>query len=366
MKLDFKQIPSLLGKKYIPILLVIMSLLLFAVMRSSVAQKQVVFKEGHLAEETVRANKTIENKVETEEKQKLAMESVTPEYSYDANKEKTQVELVTSLFDMVQKVNDDAEKLYKNKLSSAKDKKSVSELGAEEKLPMLKSQFEKVNQNSLSYFQSFPDSFYENLFNYDEDELKQVKENSINVVKTIMNKKIRNSNLQIEKQAAKEELQYVNISTSMRGSVNTVIDKSIIVNEVLNEKATEQLKQNAKNNVQSVMIYQGEIIVREGEQIDAKAMDKIEILGLNNQSTSVFPMVALIVTLLLQLLLIVYITKTQGDDFSSIKSITFYATSILVSIFFMKLLYLFQKDTLGNVALLFSLYTSYFDYVYES
>lgn len=236
MRVDIKKIPEILGKKFVPIVLVVMSLLLFIVMRSSVAQKQKIFKEGHLAEETVRANKQVENKAETEEKQKLAMESVAPEYSYDDNKAKTQVDLVTSLFDMVQTVNSDADKIYRDKQNAAKDKKSVSELGAEERLPMLKSQFEKVSQGSLSYFQSYPDSFYENLFNYTDDELKQVKEQSISVVETVMSKKIRNSNLQMEKQTAKEELQYVNITTGMRSTVNTVVDKTIVVNEVLNEK----------------------------------------------------------------------------------------------------------------------------------
>ncbi|MEG0285165.1 MAG: HDIG domain-containing protein [Vagococcus sp.] len=353
MKFDIKKIPDMIGKKYIPIVLTIMSLVLFVVMRSSVAQKQIVYKEGQLAEDTIRANKTIENKVETEEKQKIAMESVTPEYSFDANKAKTQVDLVTSLFDMVNKTNEDADAVYNEKLNAAKDKKSVSQLSAEEKLPMLKSQFEKLNQNSLAYFQSYPDSFYEGLFNFNPEELQGIREQSISVVETVMNKKIRNSNLQMEKQAAKEQLQYVNITTSMRSYVNTVIDKSIVVNEVLNEKATEQLKQNAKHNVQPVIVFQGEIIVREGEQIDAKAMDKIEVLGLNNQSTSVFPMLALIVTLMLQLGLIAYIIKTQNEEISAVKSITFYAVCITLAIFFMKMLYLFQKDTLSNVALLF-------------
>ncbi|MEG2254345.1 MAG: HDIG domain-containing protein, partial [Vagococcus sp.] len=352
-KFNIKELPDRLGKKYIPILLILMSLLLFLVMRTSVAQKQKVYKEGQLAEETVRANKTIENKTETEEKQRLAMESVTPEYSYDATKADTQVQLVKSLFDMVDKVNKDADRIYNEKLNLAKDKKTISPVTAEERLPMLKSQFEKLNQNSLAYFQSYPDSFYESLFNYSAEELANVKEQSISVVETIMSKKIRNSNLQMEKQAAKEELQYVNITTGMRSTVNTIIDKTVIVNEVLNEKATEQLKQNAKQNVQPVMIYQGEIIVREGEQIEKKALDKIQILGLTNQATSVFPILALIVTILLQLLLVVYITKTQGKEFSAVKSITFYALTMMTSVVFMKLLYLFQKDTLGNVALLF-------------
>ncbi|MEG0551020.1 MAG: HDIG domain-containing protein [Vagococcus sp.] len=353
MKVDIKAIPSKLGNKFLPVVLIVLSLLLFLIMRGSVQQKQQVYKEGQLAEETIRANKTIENKKETEEKQQLAKESVPPEYSYDANKAKNQVALATSLFDMVQKVNTDAEKKYTDERDKTKDKKTINELSVEERIPMLKSQFEKLSPADLTYFQSYPDSFYEQLFSFSDSELTTVREKTISVVDEVMNKKIRNSTLQLEKQTAKERLQYTDISTAMRQAVNTVIDKTIVVNEVANEKATEQLKENAKNNVQPVMIYQGEIIVREGEQIDAKAMEKIKVLGLANQSTSVFPMFALILTLILQVTLIFYITKTQNNSKDKIKNITFYAFSILIAIFFMKLLYFFQKDTFSNVSLLF-------------
>ena len=191
MKFNVKQIPNILGKKFIPIVLGLMSLTLFFIMWTSVEHKQTVYKEGQLAEETVRANKTIENKIETEEKQKIAMESVAPEYTYDANKAATQIELVTSLFKMIDTVNTDADNDYKEKLSKAKDKKTVTQIDTEEKIPLLKSQFEKLNQNSLAYFQSYPDSFYDSLFNLSSDELSRVKDLSIETVETVMNKKIR-------------------------------------------------------------------------------------------------------------------------------------------------------------------------------
>ena len=55
------------------------------------------------------------------------------------------------------------------------------------------------------------------------------------------------------------------------------------------------------NAVQPAMIYQGEIIVREGTQIDAKAVEKLELLGMTSQNTSIFPMVALALAILLKL-----------------------------------------------------------------
>lgn len=353
MKFDMKQLPLFLEKKYVPTVLFAMSLILFAFMFGSVGQKQIHFKTGQLAEETVRANKTVENKAETEEKQRLAMESVSPEYTFDANKAKNQETLVNSLFTMVSEVNSEAKTTYEENLSKAKDKNSVTELTVEERLPMLKSKFEKLNQNDITYFQSYPDSFYEQLFNLSTTDLKSAQKNSLELLNNSMAKKIRSSTLQVERQSAKDKTQFINISSDVQPIVSTIVDKSIVVNDVANEKATESMKESARNNVQPVMIYQGEIIVREGEQIDSKAMEKISLLGLTNQSTSIFPMLSLILALLLQVTLIGYILYTQSSMEERNKYVTFYAISILIGVLFMKLLYLFQKDTFSNVALIY-------------
>ncbi|MGO2083232.1 MAG: HD family phosphohydrolase [Vagococcus sp.] len=353
MTFDIKSLPQKLGKKFLPILVLTMSLILFAFMFGSVRQKQVDFKIGKLAEETIRANKTIENKRETEEKQRLATESVSPEYTYDGNQAKVQENLMTKLFSMVTEVNDEAQKKYNQNLEKAKDKKSVSELTVEEKLPMLKSKFEKLNADDLTYYQSFPDSFYEQLFDLSPNELTATKEASLKLVDEVMTKKIRNSNLQIEKQDALERVNFLNISTTSQSIVGKIIEKSIVVNEVANEKATDKMKEIALNTVQPAMIYQGEIIVREGEQIDSKAMEKISLLGLDNQSTSIFPIIAVLCVLLLQIILVSYLYFKEPNENLRNTNLMFYFVAILVSIFLMKVIFLFQKDTTNAVGLIF-------------
>lgn len=52
------------------------------------------------------------------------------------------------------------------------------------------------------------------------------------------------------------------------------------------------------------MIYQGEIIVREGSQIDSNALEKLQLLGLTSQTFSVFPLIALVFTAALQMLML--------------------------------------------------------------
>lgn len=353
MKSKIVEIPKRFESYMVPGILIVISILLFSLMFGSVRQKQVTYKVGQLSEETIRANRTMENKAETEEKQQLAMESVQPEYSYDENIRKNQVDLVTTLFILVEEVNNESNNLYEEQKSKAKDKEKIlPEPTVEEKLPMLKAKFDKFNQTDITFLQSFPDLFYERLLSLPNSELSVLKKIAVEEVDSTLENRIRLSNLQTEKQAAKDSLQYENLTSQSQQLLSLIYDKAIVVNEVANEKATEAARQNAKNNVLPAMIYQGEIIVREGVQIDAKSLEKIELLGLSNQSTSVSPMLSMVLALLIQVVLVVYILF-QSDRKEWIKQVACYALAILSSVFFMKLLYIFEVNSLANVSLLF-------------
>lgn len=66
-------------------------------------------------------------------------------------------------------------------------------------------------------------------------------------------------------------------------------------------KTDGRIAGGCRDAVQPVMIYQGEILVREGSQIDATVIEKLKLLGLTSQNTSIFPIVAMILALLYKL-----------------------------------------------------------------
>ncbi|MDY4307478.1 hypothetical protein SNF32_09620 [Enterococcus mundtii] len=63
-----QQLQAKLGKAAAPFLLLLFFLLMCGITFSSVKQKPNDFREGQVAEESIRANKTIENTEETEQK----------------------------------------------------------------------------------------------------------------------------------------------------------------------------------------------------------------------------------------------------------------------------------------------------------
>lgn len=353
MKLDRSIVQKHLGKKFVIAVLVIFSLVLFAIMYHNVHQKHVNLKEGQLAEETIRANKTIENKYETEEKRKLAAEAVTPEYSYDSDKGSQQIALIEQLFDMVQSVSNAADKSYQEKLKDTKRTSEPQAATAEDKIATLKGKFEKLDQDSISFYQKFSTGFYESLFNLSTTDLKIAEEKSVALIETHMKNHIRNNTLKKEKDSAVREIDEMNIGTSLKEIVRNITDTSIVVNEVANQKKTDELKKNARNNVNPVMIYQGEIVVREGVQLDSKAMQKLELLGMTSREVSFFPVVALACAILMQLGMFVYVLAQANEWKSRVRCVSFYALTMLVSILIMEFLQYFQTDSITYLALLF-------------
>lgn len=316
------------GKWYMPILLFIFSLSIFLLLFHNVQQKEVDLHEGQVANETIRANKTVENKEETAEKQRLAAEAVVPEYSYDASLKDEQLDNINQLFAMVTAINKE-------------DKKA----SIDEKVAKLKKNFEKMNSEQLSYYQQLPQSFYQELFSLSSNELENVQKMSTALVSKYMNMRIRANTLANTRQQALKELEGLNIPKSELRLDQTLVNDSIVTNEISNDKKTAEMKKKAKEAVAPVMIYQGEIIVREGMPIDEKAMEKLQVLGLTGKKASIFPLESLILAIVFQVILMLYIAKQMSSLTKRKRFLLFYVMMMLIGIIVMKFLQIFQGES---------------------
>jgi putative nucleotidyltransferase with HDIG domain len=101
------------------------------------------------------------------------------------------------------------------------------------------------------------------------------------------------------------------------------------------------------------MIFQGEVIVREGSQIDANAINKLKLLGLTSSSTSVFPLIAMILAAVLQGVLLWFYSRQFEVEFQRVRFILFYSATMTIGVIIMKILQSFQGSTSNNLALFF-------------
>ena len=348
-----QQLQAKLGKAAAPFLLLLFFLLMCGITFSSVKQKPNDFREGQVAEESIRANKTIENTEETEQKRKLAAEAVTPEYTYQSDLASEQDRRINQLFVLIDRANDTIDKQYEEKVSKAKEDENVPKPTVEERIAALKRIFESSNADDVTFYQKLPNSFYSTIMNMSESEITTVRDESLKLIDEQMSKQVRESDLDNFKQEAEDKIQYLNVSAEQQEMIRYLVDQGIVVNDVLNEKRTEDLKQEARDSIQPVMIFQGEIIVREGNQIDAAAMKKLELLGLTSQSTSIFPLVAMILAVLLQIGVLFYNSLQYKDLFKRTEYILFYVTAMSISILLMKFFQVFQTEQATYIPLLY-------------
>jgi putative nucleotidyltransferase with HDIG domain len=342
-----------LGKGFFPVVFGVFLLLFVGILYSNVMQKNVDYKEGQVAEENIRANKTVENEAETKQKQKLAQEAVTPEYTYQSDLKTTQHDWIKSLFTMIADSNDTVDKDYKADVAKAKDGASVGQPTTDDRVAAVKKAFEKVEADELAFFQSFPNYFYQIAVQLSDSELAEVSEQGLKLTDEQMSGRIRTTDLEAKRNLALDKIQYLDVNEQQQQLIKYVLDLGIVVNDFLNAKKTTLLQKQAKEAVQPVMIYQGEVIVREGNQIDAAAMSKLKLLGMTSSDSTWYLMVALIGAGLLQIAVLYYLARQYSRVQNGLNFTVFYIALMVFSLCAMKFFQYFQSDSAPYSALLY-------------
>ncbi|MGX7245189.1 HD family phosphohydrolase [Enterococcus quebecensis] len=353
MKYSLLKLRDKLGKAYIPILLFVFSIFLFIVMFGSIHQKKVEIKEGQLAENTIRANKNVENTYETSQKKKLAAEAVTPEYIYQEETADVQHKRIEKLFKLITAANEKTDKDYQEKKAKAKKDETIPKPTIEERVANLKAQFELLDQDEVSFYQKFSNVFYQNIFALNVDQIQQVKTESLKIVDEKMKNHVREADLDVVRQSAIEKIQFLDVDSTSQQEIRYIVNEGIVANDFANDKKTKEMRRNAMDAVPPAMIYQGEIIVREGTQIDSKAMEKLELLGMTSQSTSLFPMAALALSIVMQILVLLFFTKQVTEEGKRRHFVLFYVGAMSLSVLLMKFFQIFQTEQMMYISLFF-------------
>lgn len=349
----FWKVYQKIGKFFLPLLFLLFFICSFLVIFTSVRTKSIHYYEGQVVEESIRANKTIENTEATKKRRQIAAEAVTPEYTFQEDIAKKQYQYVNRLFELVKKVEKNAQEKYQEALDNQKADDVAPSISVTDEIVDLKKQFESLDADSLTFYQNFDDTFYKELFSISSEELNEIQSLSLKYIDQEFKKQIKEADVTAILKELNQQVNELKTTETSKNLVKTILSKAIVPNSFLNEKKTEQLRQKARDDVQPVMIYQGEIIVREGSQIDAAAMEKLKLLGLTNQRGSIFPMVALILVIVLQLIVLYSITCQEKDLKRRIIKIVFYLLMMFVSIVVMKTIQVIQDESISYLSLLY-------------
>ena len=288
MKRNLKHYSQLLTyKTMLVIVLVITGFIQFFIMYSTVKSDTYDIQLTQIAEETVRATKTVEDVEKTEQARDEAEKLVEPVYIINLDVAEHRVSFIQSVFDVVVDVKEQLAELEQP-------------ISKEERILMLRTALKDITDSQQSF--SLTDVQIDALLVSNEDDLNRAREAIEKIIKNKLSEPIRVEDVRSIKTAVATEVsEQPAISRSILSPVVTIAQASIVENNILDEEKTKERIEQARATVEPKKILQGQIIVREGEAVNREMIRQLELLGLLDQKESKKPMIGLVLFILLQM-----------------------------------------------------------------
>lgn len=301
------------------LVLLFMGFVLFVTMYNNVKPISFQVEKLTIAEETIRSPITIEDVEQTERKKREAVNQVKPQYVLKQEYAQNRVDLIRSIFDSSIDLQDDL----------ADDQESHN-LSTEEKIDLLKEKLTKEVTDDLS------DATLEALVTSSKTDLSLAKDAVVTAVNKIMTNRIPASEVENSKNQVEDELSFTILPEKLKLATIELGRYAIIQNEFYDSEATEELRQQAMESVEPVLIKQGQIIVEEGQLVSQEIFRQLELLGFTDSNTVMKPYIGLIIFILL-LLAIIYFNFTGNRlDWKNNKGFLIFTVTIIASVVFMK------------------------------
>ena len=125
----------------------------------------------------------------------------------------------------------------------------------------------------------------EALVNNSKPDLVTARDAAVTAINNVMSHEISSSEVENARKKVEEELRFVSIPETLKNATIELARYAIVQNYFYDPEATEELRKQAEENVDPVYILQGQIIVEEGQLVNQKIWDQLELIGLVNTSS---------------------------------------------------------------------------------
>ncbi|MFD1705444.1 HD family phosphohydrolase [Siminovitchia sediminis] len=271
-------------KVFTSLIFLLLGLLIFAILFTNVKPETYNMELFSIADKTIRSPKTIEDEQKTAEERKRAAEEVEEVYVHNKETAQNRVLLLTSIFDFVKEVNQEEE--------DSKSKHSNSS-----KLSLLKTKLTADVTEDVT--ESISDRSLTRLLEADEEDLEKARTVLIANVEAIMDRKIREEQLERERSAINSRIEAAALEKNVEEAARELGKYAIVPNDIYDPALTEEKQQQAMEEVEPVKILQGQVIVQEGHLIDRDIYRQLEMLGLLKSTPTVQPFAGLAIFVLL-------------------------------------------------------------------
>ena len=146
---------------------------------------------------------------------------------------------------------------------------------------------EKAEQLAADLNLVLPADVVPGLLQLSDDEFTVLKTRAPELVRPLMEKGVRETDLPLAKAALVEKVEAENGSSVFKQVLNALTEAVLQPNLVYNQEATERRRQEVRDSIQPVekTIWQNTVIVREGDPITPEHLQILKALGLLQQRT---------------------------------------------------------------------------------
>jgi len=331
------------------ILFLLIGIALFFTMFSNVKPEKLIVNLFTVADQTIRSPITIEDKESTEKKKEDSKNQVQDVYVVNKEIAQNRVDLISSIFDSVSEVNHEVEKELNEQKKKQEESGAVSEPSAAEKLTLLK---KKLTDNVTK---EVMDTSLKALLMYNDNDLEIAKDITVTSINSVMSNKIPAAEVENAKKKLEEDLKSnYSLSSDLKSASIDLGRFAIIQNEFYDPSATEELRQQAVDNVEPVKILQGQIIVEEGQLISREVYRQLELVGLlaNENSLQPYLGLGLMILAVLGMFYYYFIAIDEKKDTKQNYTIMF-SLIFVISILLMKTISIFQQFDYAEIGYIF-------------
>jgi len=323
----------------------LVGIVMFALMYSNVKPKQLNIDVFTVAEETIRAPITIEDKYATEQKKKQITEEFSDVYVLKKEVAQNRVDLITSIFDTATEVNEEVATMVENQKKLQEQSGELNETPIEE--PDMAEKIE-MYQNKLSndIATEISTTTYTSLLNASKIDLELARDITVTAIHKTMSDRIPSDEVENSKKKIEEELRLSSISNQLKPASIELGRLAIYPNEFYDPTATEEALNQKLEEVETVKIYEGQILVEAQQLITRDIYRQLEVVGLLDTENSIQPIVGLglLIFVLMGAMYSSFYSKRANTDSGQVQS----HLLIFVIIFLLALIVMKGTSLLSN------------------
>ncbi|KGX88913.1 HD family phosphohydrolase [Pontibacillus litoralis] len=307
--------------------LLMLAIVLFLLTFTNVRAKIYDIEQFEIADETILSPITIEDKQQTDEKKSQAFQSVDNIYTIDESKLAKQLTYIEDIFKAV------------NTIEEKEKNDDVKPDSTEE----LVKQLDKMLADDIT--SSLDTDVFEQLLKATKEQRDLAKELLVKEVTDVMETGVEASEIEETTENIQEQLHLPSFDDKFQKAINEIAAFAIVENNFLDASKTSQAKNKAANEVEPVMIRQGQVLVSEGERITSDVFHQIELVGLLDNKSNMYRYIGLSIIILLSMAIIAYEMYVLHRE-RKLHAGVIYAIVIIctMSFVFMKFGSLFQDD----------------------